>query len=308
MSVPSWRIHANSEYVQRIDRVVDYLRGNLHRQVKLAELAKVACFSEFHFHRIFGAVAGETLNSFTNRLRLEKAARLLRYTDHSLTDIALDCGFSSSATFSRAFRSAYDTSPRHFRKSGEIKNRKICKDLFSGAGYLLSMSAEEKRSAFPVKLIDVPERQIAYIRVTNAFEMERVLAALKTMIEWAKSQDMFSQGMLFGMSVDDPHVTPKHLYRYEVCFASSLPFECMKGMSRLTMPAMRYVSTRVSGDIRTVSTATDYLFRGWLINSDYEPEHAPGLEVFLDKDKALDWSHFELELCIPVRKMAQRRS
>ena len=170
------------------------------------------------------------------------------------------------------------------------------------------MSAEEKRAAFPVRLIDVPERQVAYIRVTNAFEMERVLAALKTMIEWAKSQDVFSQGILFGMSVDDPHVTPKHLYRYEVCFASSLPFECMEGMSKLKMPAMRYAATRVSGDICKVATATDYLFRGWLINSDYEPEHAPGLEIFVDKEKATDWSHFELDLCIPVRKMAGMRS
>jgi AraC family transcriptional regulator len=299
-SVPSQKTQANSEYAQRINRVIDYLRENLDRQVKLEELAKVACFSEFHFHRIFGAVSGETLNNFTNRLRLEKAARLLRYSDQSLTDIALACGFSSSATFSRAFRSGYDTSPSQFRKSGEIKKSKICKELFSGQ--------EEKRAAFPVRLIDVPERQVAYIRVTNAFEMDRVLAALKTMIEWAKSQDIFSQGILFGMSVDDPHVTPKHLYQYEVCLASSLPFECMEGMSKLKMPAMRYAATKVSGDIRKVATATDYLIRGWLINSDYEPEHAPGLEIFLDKENAMDWSHFELELCIPVRKLAEMRN
>jgi AraC family transcriptional regulator len=233
------KTQANSEYTQRINRVIDYIRENLDRQVKLEELAKVACFSEFHFHRIFGAVSGETLNNFTNRLRLEKAARLLRYSDRNLTDIALDCGFSSSATFSRAFRSGYDTSPRQFRKRGEIKKSKICKELYSAQEYLLPMSAEEKRAAFPVRLIDVPERQVAYIRVTNAFEMERVLAALKTMIEWAKCQDIFSQGILFGMSVDDPHVTPKRLYRYEVCLASSAPFECMEGMSKLKMPAMR---------------------------------------------------------------------
>ncbi|MBV9157661.1 MAG: AraC family transcriptional regulator [Acidobacteriaceae bacterium] len=307
-SVRSPKTQVNSEYGQRINRVIDYLRENLHRQVKLEELAKVACFSEFHFHRIFSAVSGETLKTFTNRLRLERAARLLRYSGRSLTDIAFDCGFSSPATFSRAFRSGYETSPSQFRKSGEIKKSKICKELFPGQGYLLPMSAEEKRAAFPVRLIDVPERQVAYIRVTNAFEMERVLAALKTMIEWAKSQDVFSQGILFGMSVDDPHVTPKHLYRYEVCFASSLPFECMEGMSKLKMPAMRYAATRVSGDICKVATATDYLFRGWLINSDYEPEHAPGLEIFVDKEKATDWSHFELDLCIPVRKMAGMRS
>ena len=122
-SVPSQKTRANGEYAQRINRVIDYLRGNLDRQVKLEELAKVACFSEFHFHRIFGAVSGETLNNFTNRLRLEKAARLLRYSEQSLTDIAFDCGFSSSATFSRAFRSGYDTSPSQFRKSGGRSTR-----------------------------------------------------------------------------------------------------------------------------------------------------------------------------------------
>jgi AraC family transcriptional regulator len=303
-SAPSLKTQTNGEYTQRVNRVIDYLRGNLDRPVKLAQLANVACFSEYHFHRIFSAVSGETVNDFTNRLRLEKAARLLRYSGQSVTEIALACGFSSSATFSRAFRSGYDTSPSQFRKSGEIKKSKICKELFSAQEYLLPMSAEQKRAAFPVSLIDFPERQVAYIRVTNAFEMDRVLAALKTIIEWAKSQHSFSQGVLFGMSVDDPHVTPKPLYRYEVCFTSSAPFECTEAISKMTMPAMRYATTKVSGDIRTVTTATDYLFRGWLINSEYEPEHAPGLEIFLNKENAMDWSQFELQLCIPVRKMA----
>ncbi|HEY5809325.1 MAG TPA: AraC family transcriptional regulator [Povalibacter sp.] len=305
-SGPGHKNRVSSEYAQRIDRVIDYLRGNLDRPVKLDELAKVACFSEFHFHRIFSAVSGETLNSFTTRLRLEKAARLLRYSDQSMTAIALDCGFSSSATFSRAFRSGYDTSPGQFRKTGEIKKSKIRKELFSEHEYVFpAMSAEEKSAAFPVRLIDVPARQVAYIRVTNAFEEGRVLASFRTMIEWAKSQGIFSQGILFGMSVDDPHVTPKHLYRYEVCLATSLSFECMEGMSKTEMPAMRYAVTRVCGDIRRVATAWDYLFRGWLINSVYAPEHAPALEIFLDKEKAADWSHFELELCLPVRKLTE---
>jgi AraC family transcriptional regulator len=295
---------ASGEYTRRIDRVIDYLRENLDRSTKLNELARVACFSEFHFHRIFGAVTGETLNSFTNRLRVEKAARLLRYGEQSLTDIALQCGFSSSATFSRAFRFSYGTTPSQFRKSGAINESKICKELFAAQKYILPMTADEKIAAFPVKLLDFPKRQVAYIRVVNAFQSERVIAALKTVIAWAKTQDIFSQGTLFGMSIDDPHVTPKHLYRYEVCFDSPRRYECGKGMSTLTMPAMRYAVTRVSGDIRRVATAWDYLFRGWLINSDYQPEHAPALEIFLDKENAADWSHFELDLCLPVRALS----
>ena len=306
--MPNEKPQVNGRYTQRIDRVIDYLRRNLDRPVKLGELANVACFSEFHFHRIFGAVSGETLDNFTNRLRLEKAACLLRYSDQSLTDIALDCGFSSSATFSRAFPSSYDTSPSQFRKSGEIKKSKICKELFPQDEYALPMSAEEKRAAFPVRLIDIPERQVAYIRVTNAFELDKVLAAIKTLIEWAESQDAFSQGILFGMTVDDPHVTPKYLYRYEVCLASSRPFECMQGMSKLKMPAMRYAAIKISGDIHGVATAWDYLHRDWLVHSAHEPEHAPALGIFLDKESTTDWSRFDLELWLPVRKMAEMRN
>src|ERR1700733_15911948 len=124
-SVPSQKTQANGEYAQRINRVIDYLRRNLDRQVKLEELAKVACFSEFHFHRIFRAVSGETLNNFTNRLRLEKGARLLCYFEQSLIDIALNCGVSSSAKFSRAFRSGYDTSWLRVRPSPRLGARWI---------------------------------------------------------------------------------------------------------------------------------------------------------------------------------------
>ena len=294
---------ANAEYTQRIDRVIDHLRANLDRPVKLDELAKVACFSEYHFHRIFSAISGETLNNFTNRLRLQKATRLLRYADKSLTDIALECGFSSSATFSRAFRAAYEITPSQYRKGDKIKNSKIRKEVFDGTDYYLPMSSEEKRAAFPVRLVDFPERKVAYIRVINSFEGDRVLNAFKTIIDWAKSQNIYEEGTLFGMSLDDPHVTPKHLYRYEVCFASAKPFTLAQGMSQLTMPATRYAVMRVSGDIKVVATAWDYLYRGWLINSAYEPEHAPALEIFVDKEKATDWSHFELDGCVPVKKL-----
>src|SRR5262249_23467726 len=120
--------------------------------------------------------------------------------------------------------------------------------------------------------------------------------ALKTMIEWAKSQDIFSQGILFGMSVDDPHVTPRHLYRYEVCLASSFPFECMEGMSKLKMPAMRYAATRVSGDIRKVTTATDHLLEVGLSIVTTSPSMHPDLRFFWTKKtrwigRILNWNY-----------------
>lgn len=297
--------NASHEYTKRIDRVIDYLRDHLDKPLKLEELAQVACFSEYHFHRIFSAMTGETLNDFTNRLRLEKAARLLK-TRQSATEIALECGFSSSATFSRSFNKAFNMSPTQYRKSGSFENSKIGKDLFEKHEYLLPMTEDEKRAAFPVEIRKFPAWDVAYIRVANAFEGDRVLKAFARLIDWLKSEDLFDKGTLFGMTLDDPEVTPRRLYRYEVCFApdgSVGPFKCGEGISRLKLPSRTYGVTRVSGDIKLVATAWDYLLRTWLIQSEYEPDHAPGFEILLDKDKALDWSHFELELVFPVKKM-----
>lgn len=294
---------ANHEYTRRIDRVIDHLTANLDKPIKLEELAKVACFSEFHFHRIFRAMTGETVNDFTNRMRLEKAARLLKRTRQSATDIALECGFSSSSTFSRSFNNAFNTSPTEYRKTGKLKNSKICKELFPKNEYILPMSDAEKTAAFPVQIREFPAWEVAYIRVSNSFEEGRVLKAFAKMIEWLKSQDIYDKGTLFGMAVDDPETTPKHLYRYEVCFASDVPFNCPDGISRMTIPPRTYGVARVSGDLRLVATAWDYLMQNWLINSRYEPDNAPGFEIFLDKEKALDWSWFELDLAFPLKKM-----
>jgi AraC family transcriptional regulator len=294
-----------TEYTRRIDRVIDHLRQHLDRAVSLEELADVACFSKFHFHRIFRAVTGETVKECTNRLRVEKAARLLRFSRRRVTEIALDCGFSSSATFARAFRLAYDTTPSEFRRTGEIKNSKIRKALTTGQEYVLPMSPAAKRAAFPVRLVDLPAREIAYIRVTDAFDADRVIEAIRTITAWARRESVYASGTLFGMTMDDPDVTPAHLYRYEVCFAPGAPFACPAGISRMTLPAMRYAVTSVSGDLRMVATAWDYLLREWLITSAFEPEPAPALEVFRDKDAATDWSHFELDGCFPIKALTR---
>jgi AraC family transcriptional regulator len=295
--------NANHEYTKRIDRVIDYLSDHLDQPVKLEELAKAACFSEFHFHRVFRAMTGETVNDFTNRLRLEKAARLLKRTRQSATEIALECGFSSSATFSRSFNHAFNTSPTQYRKSGKLKNSKICKELFAKNEYILPMSPEKKQAAFLVEIREFPAWDVAYIRVTNAYEKGKVLKAFAKMIDWLKSENIYDQGTLFGMAIDDPEVTPKHLYRYEVCFATDAKFNCADGISKMKIPSRTYGVTRVSGDIKLVATAWDYLLNRWLINSDFEPDNAPGFEIFMDKDKALDWSYFDLDLAFPVKKM-----
>src|ERR1700761_2735813 len=121
---------SNEIYRSRINKAIDYVNDNLNKAISLEELAAVAYFSPFHFHRIFVAVTGETVNNFTNRIRNEKAARLLRFSKKSIAEIAIECGFSSPATLSRLFKQYFQVSPSAYRKGDKIKNSKIRKELF----------------------------------------------------------------------------------------------------------------------------------------------------------------------------------
>ena len=116
------------EYVRRINNVIDYIERHLEEDLNLNDLARVANFSKFHFHRIFRAMVGETINRFVRRLRLERAAGQLIYNqEKTITAVALDCGFSGSAVFARAFREAFGSSPTDWRSGGRAMESKIGK-------------------------------------------------------------------------------------------------------------------------------------------------------------------------------------
>ena len=70
---------ANADYVARVNRAVDYITAHLDQPLPLEEVARAACFSPYHFHRIFRALIGETLAAFVKRVRLERALYLMSH-------------------------------------------------------------------------------------------------------------------------------------------------------------------------------------------------------------------------------------
>lgn len=299
--------YSKSIYTERINKVTEYVQSNLSESPSLEKLAQISGFSSFYFHRIFTAITGETVNFFTNRLRLEKAARLLKFSSGSITHIAYECGFSSPSTFSRLFKQYFGTSPSNYKKTRVIENNKIRKELFPINEYIIPMSNEQLRENFPVKIKEITERRIALIRVIGAYQENLVLNAFKQMVKWAKKMNLYNTETIFGMSLDDPMVTPQDKYRYEVCLTipSSFKINDDLDMHIMTIPKCNYAYTRVSGNLKVVATATSYLFNNWLINSRYEPEHQHALEIYLDKDNVCNWNHFDLDICIPIKPLNQ---
>lgn len=104
----------------RMRRVVDYIQANLEGDIRLEELANIACLSRFHFVRAFKAATGTSPYRYVADLRIERAKTLLRLGQLSLVEIAVELNFSSQATFTRAFRKATGHTPGQYLGRHEI--------------------------------------------------------------------------------------------------------------------------------------------------------------------------------------------
>ena len=89
--------------------------GAYAEPLDISRLAALAHVSEAHFIRTFSATFGETPHRYLQRRRVERAMFLLAHTKRDITEICLDVGFSSLATFSRMFKRIVGESPSSFR-------------------------------------------------------------------------------------------------------------------------------------------------------------------------------------------------
>lgn len=99
-----------------IVQVIDRVEARLEEPWLLEAMADEACFSAFHFHRLFLEATGERPAAFVERLRLERAALMLLASEEPITELAMDVGFRRPETFARRFRNRFDTSARDYRR------------------------------------------------------------------------------------------------------------------------------------------------------------------------------------------------
>jgi AraC family transcriptional regulator len=293
-------------YIQRINDVLDYIRTHLNDDLTLDVLAQVAHFSPFHFHRIFSAMTGETANECVRRLRLERAAALLRaQPELPITRVALDSGFIHVETFSRAFRKQYGIAPRAWDRQSPLKDRKI--DQVSSEFPFYTASALEEVSEqgeFVVELREMPAQTIAFIRVSNSFQPSAVSDAYERLLAWYRAHvgDPLI-ATLYGMSQDDPMVTPMALYRFDICLTLPVGGLIRQGDTEVSirgLPACTIAYTRCMGDIYVEDRAWQYLYRHWLPQSRYVPDNLPAIEIYRRQPAEIGWLTYDLDCAIPV--------
>ena len=101
----------------RVARVLHQLESRVGEPHALADLARAAGLSPYHFLRTFKRVTGITPHQWLLRARLRVAAQRLVATRDPVTEVALDVGFEDLSNFIRSFRAEFGMSPRRYRRS-----------------------------------------------------------------------------------------------------------------------------------------------------------------------------------------------
>lgn len=316
------------EYIARINHVIDYVEEHLDEPLRLDRLSEVAHFSPYHFHRIFHAMVGETLNRFIQRLRCERAAtQLVGQQSKSVGAIALDCGFSSSQTFARAFREQFGMSASDWRKRcreegsnmgnmlRKIRNteRKIGNvpddsETDIASDHHLHRSNTMSQSITPdVTVKDFPQTTVVYIRHIGPYQADSELFGhlFGRLFQWAGPRGLLGPDTK-AMSIyhDDPNLTEAAKLRTDMCITVAPETTVDGEVGKLAIPAGRYAFGRVEVTSEEFGQAWDAMCGGWLPDSGYEPADGVSFEIYHNDHREHPEGKHIVDIVIPVKPMA----
>ncbi|ABO91985.1 AraC family transcriptional regulator [Aeromonas salmonicida subsp. salmonicida] len=182
--------------------------------LSIEALVDRACLSLYHFHRVFTAVAGEAPGEMCRRLRMQRAAWQLCYTNASVTTIALGAGLASSQAFAKAFRRHYGCTPGAFRRDKSKNGHLLSKDGHASDRLLPYAEDHSSARSNTMKTIEMDARTLAYIRVTGPYG-EGYDPVCGQLHQWASARGL-AQGEWIFIYHDNPEVTPPAQCRTDI--------------------------------------------------------------------------------------------
>ncbi|WP_027361159.1 AraC family transcriptional regulator [Halodesulfovibrio aestuarii] len=259
----------------RIRRALRYIEQHLDESMSLAELAKQSMYAPHHFHHVFRGLIGEGVAEYQRRLKLQRAANALLYSNRQVIDIALQAGYGSQEAFTRAFKRCYGYTPKYYRKWSPEH------EFLSGETLMNTKHNLLEKHNLIVNIRTLPTTHVACIRHTGNYN--DCGNAHEKLWQWAEKHELFKTSPQFlGICYDDPKTTPVEKCRYDACMVIPESFRIMDGIDKQEIPEGRYASVTHKGPYETLYITYAALFGEWLPQSGEELQDAPSLQIYLN--------------------------
>jgi len=304
------------EYQSRINRVLDYIEKHIDQEFTLDELAGVANFSKYHFHRIFFGLTGETLFSFIQRIRIERGAGMLVSTPTlTITQIAYACGFADSAHFSKSFSRYFGITPSAWRASGgnpapdksnggQIRRKQgkgmngesPYDDAYHNGGTTMKPEKLEVRVFAPLHL--------AYVRHTGPYQGDAALFGrlFGKLHAWAGPRGLVNDSTRSIIIYhDNPDITDDDKLRVSVCIEVPAGTPVAGEIGLMEFEGGRYAVGNYTLTVDGFGAAWQYMYSEWLPESGFVCDDRYTFEMY--DEKADKENEFKVKICIPVKPM-----
>lgn len=282
------RLATKEDYQKRINILVEYINNHLGDSIDLTTLADLSGFSPFHFHRIAKAFLGEPVGAFVVRMRVEATARLLRYTDLSVQDIAYRVGYDVPSSLSKVFKQFYGISPNDYRNN---KDYTIMKPLHPFSEIKLKAP----------KLLELEPKQAIYIRLSGAYNELDFCSTWSRLWAYVKEQKLFTAGMEhICIYHDDPKVTEVGKLRTDVCLVICKPVLPKGEIGLKTIEGGRHAVFLYQGPYSNLGSVYDTIFSEWLPDSGQKLRTNACFEKYLNHPDKTVPEKLKTEIYVPI--------
>lgn len=286
------------EYLEAFERAIIYMETHLDENISVQDVAKASGYSYYHFTRVFQSVLGENIGNYIQKRRLSSATQKLLYSEKRIIDIAIESGFDSSESFSRAFKNIYQVSPSMYRK-----NRL---DIFLGNK----------------KMIDRDFLQHISSNITIQPEIKNIEEIYVAGIRGeAKLDDIFSLWQEFGKKLT--YITNINQSRrtfgiceyqengsmanYEMDFSEVIGIEVTSyknmpdGIVTKTIPAGKFAVFTHKGSLDNMLKTYQYIWGTWALLTSEIMDIREDFELYDDRFVGKENENSEVDIYIPIK-------
>ncbi len=252
----------NMNYERQLQKVIEFIGKHLDEKLTLEQLSHVACFSKYHFHRIFTAYTGLSLQQYIRWLRLKRAAhQLIIDKDKSIIEIAINAGFESHEAFTRVFKKHCGVNPSEFRVQMSWQAwEKPPYSLLKQGTIEMNIIIEKKNA-----------RRLAVIE--HHGDSNKIGETVNRLVSWSKAQTINlkpTPGQVFGFAYHDPKTTPVEEFRFDLGVIVPEKLKIDGEAIEKWLPEGRYAIAVHKGSHDNISDTIHNIYRDWLPESGEE--------------------------------------
>ncbi|MEW7278879.1 GyrI-like domain-containing protein [Aquimarina sp. 2201CG1-2-11] len=279
--------------IERYGNLVSFIDENFKDEIKIEKIEEISHYSYRNINRIFQSLHHETIGKYIKRIRLEKSAEYLKYTNEQVSDIAINVGFSDIASFSKAFKNKFDCSPIAFRKN----TNKIHKPIEQ-------ISDENRIKPLPFTIETLPKFDVLYLEHKgNTQNLKAIEKTWDTFIEYCTHKQLLSnESIFFSETIDDDEITDDFRCRTNVALILRKPLSfAIENLCRTkTHTIQKYVKFIHKGANEELKNTYNRIYENWLTNVCLEFADKPILEFYVNHHEKIAKKDLITEIYIPV--------